>query len=125
MTSGKAIATASPILPSETRRLSPPNLGLVVDLGAFLDELDRLLLNAALDVVAHVLRNLHRAEVRAAHRAEVRHLHRVLGKRLVVEVLGGVRIEAEVELVVPAELEARLGNRVVADLRARMPFGEV
>src|SRR5438045_4560088 len=47
--------------------------------------------------------DLHRAEVRAAHRAEVRHLHRVLGQRFVVEVLGGVRVEAEVELVFPAD----------------------
>src|SRR6185369_3442425 len=44
--------------------------GLVVDLGAFFHELDRLLLHAALDVVAHVLRDLHGAEMRAAHRAE-------------------------------------------------------
>ena len=55
----------------------------------------------------------------------MRHLHRVLGQRFVVEVLGGVRIQAEVELVFPAEFEARLRDRVVADLRARMPLGEV
>jgi hypothetical protein len=36
-----------------------------------------------------------------------------------------LRIEAEVELVFPAELEARLGERVVAHLRAGMALGEV
>src|ERR1700722_16828418 len=35
-------------------------------------------------LVAHVLRDLHRAELRAAHRAEVRHLVRVLRQGLVV-----------------------------------------
>ena len=34
----------------------------------------------------------------------------------------GVRVEAEVELILPAELEARLGQRIVADLRARMTW---
>jgi hypothetical protein len=34
-------------------------------------------------------------------------------------------IEAEVELVVPAEFEARLGQRVIADLRAGVALGEV
>ena len=38
------------------------------------------------------------------------------GERLVVVLLGRVGIEAEVELVAPAEVEARLGERVVADL---------
>ena len=36
-----------------------------------------------------------------------------------------VRIEPEVELVLPAELEARLGQRVIADLRAWVALGEV
>src|SRR4051812_37107298 len=87
-----------------SRRLS----SLRVDLAALLHELHRFLLHALLDVVAHVLRDFHRAEVRAAHRAEVRHLGAVLRQRLVVELLGGVRVEAEVELIGPAELEARL-----------------
>ena len=34
-------------------------------------------------------------------------------------------VEREVELVAPAELEARLGERVVAELRARVALGEV
>ncbi|MFO1206743.1 MAG: hypothetical protein U1E63_13635 [Burkholderiales bacterium] len=40
-----------------------------------------------------------------------------LRQRLVVELLRLVRIEAQVELVVPVEFETRLGQRVVADLR--------
>src|SRR5690348_11136886 len=106
--------------------------GLRVDLRTALHELDglgvhalaqRVLVGEALlrRVVAHVLRDLHRAEVRPAHRAEVRELRAVLRQRLVVELARLVRIEAEVELILPAELEARLGQRVVAQLRAGMP----
>jgi hypothetical protein len=76
-------------------------------------------------VVAHILRDFHRAEVRSAHRAEVRELGAVLRQRFVVEFARLVRIEAEIELVVPAELEARLRQRVVADLRAGMALGEI
>jgi hypothetical protein len=36
----------------------------------------------------------------------MRHLVGVLGQRLVVEAARGFRIEAEVELVLPAEVEA-------------------
>jgi hypothetical protein len=50
---------------------------------------------------------------------------RVLGQCLVVELLRLLRIEAEVEPVVPAELEARLAQRVVARLRAGVALGEV
>src|SRR5438445_13258766 len=99
--------------------------GFGVELAALLHELDGLFLHSLLDVVAHVLRDLHRAEVRPAHRAEVCDLGAFLRQRLVVELPGGVRIEAEVELVGPAEFEARLGERVVARLRARMALGEV
>ncbi|SSW71626.1 hypothetical protein AVE30378_04655 [Achromobacter veterisilvae] len=55
----------------------------------------------------------------------MRHFHRVLRQGLVVEFLGGVRIQAQVELVVPAEFEARLGQGVVADRRAGMALGQV
>ena len=44
------------------------------------------------------------------------------GQRLVVVGAGSVRVEAEVELVFPAELEARLGQGVVADLCAGWPL---
>src|SRR5438477_2318875 len=102
MSRGTTTTIPRPNLPKATSRLSPvTRSGLVVELGALLHKLDRLLLHAALDVIAHVLRDLHRAEVRPAHRAEMRHLHRVLRQRLVVEILGGVRIEAEIELVGP------------------------
>ncbi|MPM54526.1 hypothetical protein SDC9_101304 [bioreactor metagenome] len=42
-----------------------------------------------------------------------------------MEFLGLVRVEAEVELVFPAELEACFGERVVADLRARVALGQI
>ena len=67
--------------------------------------------------VAHVLADLHRAEVRPAHGAEVGLLGGMLGQRFVVELACLVGVEAEVELVFPAELEARLRQCVVADLR--------
>ncbi|MOA62879.1 hypothetical protein D3C78_1884290 [compost metagenome] len=35
------------------------------------------------------------------------------------------RVQGEMELVAPAELEPRLGQRIVPVLRARMPLGEV
>jgi len=55
----------------------------------------------------------------------MRHLVRFLRQRLVVEVLGGFRIEPEVELVDPAEVEPRAGKRVVAQLRGGVAFGEI
>ena len=42
---------------------------------------------------------------------------------LVVKRPRGVRVQAQVELVFPTEFEARLAQRVVANLRARMAFG--
>ena len=47
----------------------------------------------------------------------MRHLVRLLGQRLVVVFLRGVGIEPEVELVLPAEIEARARERIVAQLR--------
>src|SRR4051812_45531616 len=109
--SGRPSTTTATIAASEDS--IAPRSGLLIDLGALLHEFDRLLLHALLDVLPHVLGDLHRAEVRPAHRAEVRHFHGVLGQRLVVEVLCCIRIQAKVELVFPAELEARLGDGVV------------
>src|SRR5271169_1394526 len=74
-------------------------------------------------IIAHVLRDLHRAEFRPAHGAEVRHLVRLLGQRLVVEFARGFGVEPQVELVLPAEVEARAGERVVAQLRGRVALG--
>src|SRR4051812_45637345 len=64
-------------------------------------------------VVAYVLRDLHRAELGAAHAAEVGDLGALCRERLVVVGQRRHRVEREVELVAPAELEARLTQRVV------------
>ena len=128
--------------PTKTAAAGPPflasikRLRLVINLGAFFLELDGLFFHALVErslfidtlrrgVVAHILGDFHRAEMRPAHRAEMRELGALLRQRLVVEFLRLVRIEAEIELVVPAKLEARLRQRVVANLRARMTFGEI
>src|SRR5207249_11642212 len=63
--------------------------------------------------------------MRPAHRAEMRELRSFLGQGLVVELLCLVRVEPEIELVLPAEFETRLRKCVVSDLRAGMPLGEV
>ena len=48
-----------------------------------------------------------------------------LGQGFVVIAARGVRVQGEVELVVPAELEAGFGQGVVADLGGRVSLGEV
>src|SRR3546814_7611091 len=63
--------------------------------------------------------------MRAAHRTEVGQLVRVLGQGFVVEFPGLFRVQAEVELVLPAELETRLAQRVVTHLCPRMALGPV
>ena len=63
--------------------------------------------------------------MRAAHGAEVRGLRAFLRQGLVVEFAGGLGIEREVELILPAELEARFADGVVAVLGAGVAFGEV
>ena len=55
--------------------------------------------------VAHFLRDLHRAELWPAHRAEVGGLGAFCGEILVVIGERRLRIEREVELVPPPELE--------------------
>src|SRR5579883_3028254 len=60
-----------------------------------------------------VVADAHRAELGPAHRAEVRGLRRLGRERLVVERPGGGGIERQVELVLPAELEARPRERIV------------
>jgi hypothetical protein len=50
----------------------------------------------------------------------VRQFVRFLGQRLVVILPRGVGVETEVELVLPAEVEARARERVVAQLRGRV-----
>jgi hypothetical protein len=50
----------------------------------------------------------------------VRQFVRLLWQRLVVAFTRGVGVEPEVELVLPAEVEARARERVVAQLRRRV-----
>jgi hypothetical protein len=105
--------------------------GLGVKLGALLGELAGLFFQTLFQrlflaqpmlggVAPDVLRDLHGAELRAAHGAEVRRLGRFLRQGRVVELAGSVRVKAQVELVFPAELEARLAQGVVAVSRAGM-----
>lgn len=55
----------------------------------------------------------------------MRHLGRLGGQGIVVEGDGGVRIVGQIELVEPTELEASLGNRIVAIHRVRVVLGDV
>ena len=63
--------------------------------------------------------------MRATHRTEVGTLRAVLRKRFVVEFACGFRVKAEIELILPAKLEAGLRERVVAVLRPGMALGEI
>ena len=74
---------------------------------------------------ADIVGNPHRTEFRPAHRAEMRHLMRLLGQGLVMHGPRRVGIEREVELILPAELEPRAAQRIVAPLRPRQPLGQV
>src|SRR6516164_6782537 len=94
-------------------RIDRPLLDLV-KLGAGLDEFLGLLSHPALRIVADLLGDLHRAELGPTHRAEMRELGALGRQGLVVELLGRLRVERQVELVAPAELEARPRQRVVA-----------
>jgi hypothetical protein len=55
----------------------------------------------------------------------VRDLVGFLGQRFLVVVARGVGVEREVELVLPAEVEAGVREGVVAQLRRRVALGEV
>src|SRR5262249_23931313 len=66
---------------------------------------------------AQILCDLHRTEFRPAHRAEMRDLVVILRQGLVVEPARRVGIERQVELILPAEVEARARHRVIANLR--------
>src|SRR6185437_4626163 len=74
-------------------------IGIDIELAAKLAKSLRHLRHALLlvverrRIVAHVLRDLHRAEFRPAHGAEMRHLVRLLWQGLVVIFARGVRIE--------------------------------
>jgi len=62
--------------------------------------------------ISNFLGDLHRAEFWPAHRAEVGGLGAFGGEGLVVILLGGVGVEAEVELVAPAEFEPESSQRL-------------
>ena len=107
-----------------------------IHLATLFTELSRLFVHAAFErflfrdaqrvgVVADVLRDFHRAEMRAAHRTEVRGLCAFLRQRLVVEFSGRDGIEREIELIFPPEFKPRFGEGIVPILRAGMAFGEV
>src|ERR1051326_1694715 len=109
---------------------------LGVDFRTFLNKFSSFLFHAGLvrlflsnslfrRILPDVLCDLHRAEMRAAHGTEVRGLGAFLRKRLVVKLARGHGIEAQVELILPAELEAGLAQRVVAVLRAGMALRQV
>jgi len=72
-----------------------------------------------------LVRDLHRAEFGPAHRAKVRGFRGLLRQGRVVVGASGHRIQGKVELVAPAELEARGRQGVVPDLRARVPLRQV
>src|SRR5688500_2436972 len=93
-----SLLTLSAVRSQRTLRTAPGLTSLlVVNLRPVLLEWLRLLLHSPLErfllvgkpllrgIVAHVLRDFHRAEMRAAHRAEVRELGTFLRQRLVVE----------------------------------------
>src|SRR4030095_407007 len=93
-------------------------LRLLINLCSFVDELLRLLLHAAPQrflfgqallgrVFPDIFRDLHTAEMGAAHGAEMRTLRAFARQRLIVEFPRGDRIETEIELILPAKLEAR------------------
>src|SRR5947208_2458681 len=84
-----------PSISRDVKILPPISRSSNIKLAPFLDEFLRLLLHPFLRVLAHLLRDLHRAEVRAAHRAEMRRLRPLRGERGVVKLLRGLGIERE------------------------------
>ena len=77
-------------------------------LGFRLQRLPRIILRRR--VLADVVADLHRAEFRAAHGTEMRGLVGLFRQGRVVVFAGGFGVEAEVELVFPAELEPGLSR---------------
>ena len=64
--------------------------------------------------VAHFLRDLHGAELGAAHAAKVGAFAAFARQGFVVKFAGGVGVQAQVELVVPAEFKTGLAECIVA-----------
>mmetsp|Transcript_100350 Transcript_100350/g.239272 ORF Transcript_100350/g.239272 Transcript_100350/m.239272 type:complete len:257 (+) Transcript_100350:323-1093(+) len=76
-------------------------------------------------ILAHIVGDLHGAKLRAAHGAEVRGLPLLRAHGLVVHLPRRHGVQREVELVVPTELEAGLGEQVVPVLRPGVALGQV
>ena len=119
-----------------TSKAQSSSLRLRVNLRALIHKLLRLRLHPAFErvllahalfggVFADVLGDFHRAEMRAAHGTKMGALGAFLRQGFIVKFARRHGIEAQVELVFPAEFEARLAQRVVAILRARMALGQV
>ena len=53
------------------------------------------------------------------------HLMRLLRQGLIVVFTRTIRIQSEIELIFPAKFKACLGHGIVANLRSRMPLGQV
>src|SRR5262249_29961184 len=107
-----------------------------IDLCPLLFELFGLLAHASLKrlgvleallrrVLAHILSDLHGAEVRATHRAEMGQFGTRSRQGFVVEFLRRLRVKGEVELVSPAKLEARFTQGVIPDAGCGVALGEV
>src|SRR5437763_1704881 len=79
---------------------------------------------ALLGQLADVLGDPHRAELGAAHGAEPCRLEHLLRQGLVVHGPGGFRVQRQLELAVPVELEAGLRQLVVAAASALAAAGD-
>ena len=76
-------------------------------------------------LVTDILGNAHGTELRPAHGAEMRGLGWFGRQRLVMEFLGCDRVQGQRELVMPAELEARLAQRIIASRGPRVALGQI
>src|SRR5687768_14263403 len=124
---GSAASRREPNLTSDqnVRMKRRSSILLQINGGSGGAELTRLLVHPVLRHLPDLLRELHRAELRAAHRAEMRELG-ALGRQCRV-VIGARRdrVEREIELILPPELETRPRQRVVPRLRPRMSFRQI
>ena len=75
--------------------------------------------------LADVLGDLHRTVLGTAHAAEVGALEGVLRQGLVVISLSGLRVERQPKLLLPIELEARLGQRIIPILSPWATAGHI
>src|SRR5262249_22669719 len=112
----KMIALPAP----PTSNMTPPGLQIVdcrLQIGGQICNLQSTLCSLHRALVRHfadVLGDAHGAELRPAHRAELGGLEPLLRQRLVVHRPSRVRIQRQLELTIPVELETRLRQLVVA-----------